>query len=103
MTTKITDSDTGRSCYSTKVVFGLLPDGRSKVWLYGCGKYTYITELQPYSENTQDINGFDAVDYQDSVLSMRDSAKQYGVSELFPIPWERLNTVYYPSYDKKSR
>jgi len=93
----------GRACYQTQIVFGLLPDGRSKVWLDGCGKYTYITELQPYSENTQDINGFDVVDYQDSVLSMRDSAKQYGVSELFPIPWERLNTVYYPSYDKKSR
>ena len=103
MTTKITDSDTDRSCYSTMIVFGLLPDGRSKVWLYGCGKYTYITELAPYSENTQEISEERLAFYKKNTLSFKDYAQQYGVSELFPIPWEKLNTVYYPSYDKKSR
>ncbi|SPM18710.1 Protein of uncharacterised function (DUF2931) [Vibrio cholerae] len=35
------------SCYRTRFVFGLLPNGRAKVWLSDCGETIYLTELAP--------------------------------------------------------
>lgn len=37
----------GQNCYQTDFLFGLLPDGRAKLWLRGCDIYTYIGTYQP--------------------------------------------------------
>ena len=52
-------------CYQTSFAFGLLPDGRAKVWLYGCDIFTYVGEIEPVEkvrehprEYYEDSNGF---------------------------------------------
>ena len=76
-------------CYQTTFAFGLLPDGRAKVWLYGCEIFTYVGELDPVAkkrtnprEHYGDDNGF----------YLR--AKELGV-KAEPIPWDKVEKVYY--------
>lgn len=37
----------GQNCYQTDFLFGLLPDGRAKLWLKGCRIYTYVGVFEP--------------------------------------------------------
>ena len=76
-------------CYQTTFAFGLLPDGRAKVWLYGCRIFTYVGELEPTNKKRTrpraeygDDNGFHL------------RANELGV-KAEPIPWEKVEKVHY--------
>ncbi|PSV51035.1 hypothetical protein C9J41_20185 [Photobacterium sp. GB-50] len=83
-----------RTCYQTTFDFGFLPNGQVKVWLEGCGKYTYVTELSPTSTPETDYNGNSSTaykhDYEDE-LNIR--AKKANAT-LRPIPWDKVNKIY---------
>ncbi|EON6314001.1 TPA: DUF2931 family protein [Vibrio cholerae] len=83
------------SCYRTRFVFGLLPNGRTKVWLSDCGETIYLTELAPDQTPDRDSNGFKADTYKESsyIRNIQKRAKDAGV-ELEPIPWDKVNKVY---------
>ena len=77
------------ACYQTSFAFGLLPDGRAKVWLYGCEIFTYVGEVEPVEkvrehprEYYEDSNGFYV------------RSKELGV-KAEPIPWDKVEKVYY--------
>ena len=83
-----------RSCYQTTFDFGFLPNGQVKVWLEGCGKYTYVTELSPTSSPETDYNGNSSTAYKhdyENELSIR--AKEANAT-LTPIPWNKVNKIY---------
>ncbi|KJG05705.1 hypothetical protein UB33_13155, partial [Photobacterium angustum] len=83
-----------RACYQTTFDFGFLPNGQVKVWLEGCGKYTYITELSPTSTPETDYNGNSSTaykhDYEDELNIRAENAN----ATLTPIPWDKVNKVY---------
>lgn len=64
----------GENCYQTDFIFGLLPDGRAKLWLEGCNIYTYVGEYQPAK-----------------VMPPADPRK---IKDK-PIPWDKVNQVWY--------
>ncbi|NIY83018.1 DUF2931 family protein [Vibrio hepatarius] len=64
----------GENCYQTDFIFGLLPDGRAKLWLEGCNIYTYVGEYQPTK-----------------VMPPADPSKIKNK----PIPWDKVNQVWY--------
>lgn len=64
----------GQNCYQTDFIFGLLPDGRAKLWLRGCDYYTFIDEYKP----TQ-------------VMPPKDPS----LAKNKPIPWDKVNQVWY--------
>lgn len=64
----------GENCYQTDFIFGLLPDGRAKLWLKGCRIYTYVGEYQPTK-----------------VMPPADPSKIKNK----PIPWDKVNQVWY--------
>ncbi|WP_185067092.1 DUF2931 family protein [Vibrio ponticus] len=64
----------GKSCYQTNFLFGLLPDGRAKLWLRGCDIYTYIGTFQPSK-------------------AMPDSKVKEAENK--PIPWDKVDKVWY--------
>ncbi|MGD8118871.1 DUF2931 family protein [Vibrio sp. TRT 29B02] len=81
-------------CYKVTIVFGFLPNGNTKVWLYGCGEYNFITELAPAEELDADTFGNDAEIYRINYgKRMAERAKQLGAT-LDPIPWDKVNKVY---------
>ena len=83
-----------KSCYQTTFDFGFLPNGQVKVWLEGCGKYTYVTELSPTSSPETDYNGNSSTAYKhdyENELSIR--AKEANAT-LTPIPWNKVNKIY---------
>ncbi|NIY94451.1 DUF2931 family protein, partial [Vibrio diazotrophicus] len=63
----------GRNCYQTDFIFGLLPDGRAKLWLKGCDYYTYIDEYKP----TKTV-----------------PPKDPSLAKNKPIPWDKVNQVW---------
>ncbi|WP_185067094.1 DUF2931 family protein [Vibrio ponticus] len=67
----------GQNCYQTDFLFGLLPDGRAKLWLRGCDIYTYIGTYQP---------------------SKSMPSPYAEEAENNPIPWDKVDKVW---YDKK--
>ncbi|HCH02166.1 MAG TPA: hypothetical protein DEV85_09800 [Vibrio sp.] len=84
-------------CYINDFVFGLLPNGHAKVWLYGCN-YVYIDEFAPFKIMRQDYEGrtverLKNVGTQDVALKREKQANDLGYS-LFPIPWDKVNKVY---------
>ncbi|BCK06717.1 hypothetical protein VCSRO17_1289 [Vibrio cholerae] len=83
------------SCYRAEFIFGLLPNGKAKVWLDGCGETIYLTELAPDQTPDRDSNGFKADTYKESsyLRNIQQRAKDVGV-ELEPIPWDKVNKVY---------
>ncbi|CAM3844573.1 hypothetical protein VA7868_04589 [Vibrio aerogenes CECT 7868] len=87
-----------RPCYKTDFVFGLLPNGHAKVWLEGCATYTYVTELPPALEPERDYNGFTLDHYRNPKSGTKrtviDRAKKAGVT-IDPIPWDKVNQVYW--------
>ncbi|OBU23625.1 DUF2931 domain-containing protein [Photobacterium kishitanii] len=82
-----------KSCYQTTFDFGFLPNGQVKVWLEGCGKYTYVTELSPIATPNTDYNGSTSSDYNQKKNRVSHRAKEANVT-LVPIPWDKVNTVY---------
>ncbi|WP_223159533.1 DUF2931 family protein [Vibrio sp. Y2-5] len=64
----------GQSCYQTDFIFGLLPDGRAKLWLRGCLLYTYIGEYEPTK-----------------VMPPKDPS----LAKNKPIPWDKVNQVWH--------
>ncbi|MEF3022718.1 DUF2931 family protein [Vibrio mimicus] len=83
------------SCYRAEFIFGLLPNGKAKVWLDGCGETIYLTELAPDQTPDRDSNGFKSDTYKESsyIRNIQQRAKDAGV-ELEPIPWDKVNKVY---------
>ena len=67
----------GQSCYQTDYIFGLLPDGRAKLWLKGCDYYTYIGEYQP----TKSI-----------------PPENPKLAKNKPIPWDKVNQIWVNEY-----
>ncbi|WP_185067096.1 DUF2931 family protein [Vibrio ponticus] len=67
----------GERCYQTRFLVGLLPDGRAKLWLRGCGIYTYIGTYNPSKSAPEPF---------------AEKAKNK------PVPWDKVNKVW---YDKK--
>ncbi|EAS66197.1 hypothetical protein VAS14_12809 [Photobacterium angustum S14] len=82
-----------RACYQTTFDFGFLPNGQVKVWLEGCGKYTYVTELSPTSTPETDYNGSTYSDHNQTRNSVLKRAKKANAT-LTPIPWDKVNKVY---------
>ncbi|MFG0885923.1 DUF2931 family protein [Vibrio sp. CJQ_6] len=84
-----------KNCYRNEIIFGLLPDGRAKVWLEGCGETIYVKELPPDRILGHDSNGKRVEDYKNSSLfnDVKKRAEDEGVST-DPIPWDRVNKVY---------
>lgn len=82
-------------CFRTEVVFGLLPDGRAKVFVKGCGELIYIAELEPERVMDHDSHGFGADDYKKRsyLKRIQTRAEEAGVS-IDPIPWDKVNKVY---------
>jgi Protein of unknown function (DUF2931). len=39
-------------CFRTEFFFGMLPNGKAKVWLMGCDQLIYLAELEPEREKT---------------------------------------------------
>ncbi|NIY94561.1 DUF2931 family protein [Vibrio diazotrophicus] len=64
----------GQSCYQTDFIFGLLPDGRAKLWLRGCLLYTYIGEYEPTK-----------------VMPPKDPS----LAKNKAIPWDKVNQVWH--------
>ncbi len=88
-----------RSCYQTYIYFGLLPNGHAKVWLGGCDNFTFIEEVKPTMEMDKDTSGHTAeVYYHEYYDDLKSRAESEGVT-LDPIPWEKVNHVFY--YDKE--
>ena len=69
-------------CYQTTFSFGLLPDGRAKVWLEGCMIYTYVGEFEAEASKPRDDVP------EDTVSALH--AKTLGVA-IEPIPWGKVN------------
>ncbi|PSV40245.1 MULTISPECIES: DUF2931 family protein [unclassified Photobacterium] len=82
-----------RACYQTTFDFGFLPNGQVKVWLEGCGKYTYVTELSPTSTPETDYNGSTYSDHNQTRNAVLKRAKKANAT-LTPIPWDKVNKVY---------
>ncbi|PSU87347.1 hypothetical protein C0W35_21685 [Photobacterium kishitanii] len=82
-----------RSCYQTTFDFGFLPNGQVKVWLEGCGKYTYVTELSPIATPNTDYNGSTYSDHNQTRNSVLKRAKKANAT-LIPIPWNKVNKIY---------
>ncbi|AUI88872.1 hypothetical protein BS333_21090 (plasmid) [Vibrio azureus] len=78
-----------QDCYQTTFAFGLLPDGRAKVWLYGCRIFTYVGELEPKSKKREKPRAYYG---DDNGFHLR--ANELG-AKAEPIPWEKVEKVYY--------
>ncbi len=48
------DGTIDASCYRTEFFFGMLPNGKAKVWLWGCGQLIDLAELDPAREKDRD-------------------------------------------------
>ncbi|PSV50149.1 DUF2931 family protein, partial [Photobacterium sp. GB-1] len=82
-----------RACYQSQFDFGFLPNGQVKVWLEGCGKYTYVTELSPTSMPDTDYNSITSKQYFQATEYVKKRAKKANAT-LTPIPWDKVNKVY---------
>ncbi|WP_240531965.1 DUF2931 family protein [Salinivibrio sp. YCSC6] len=89
------DGTIDASCYRTEFFFGMLPNGKAKVWLWGCGKFIYLAELDPVREKDRDQNGTTADEYRQGSTPQR--VRQRGIDagvSTVPIPWEKVGKVY---------
>nr|WP_275667128.1 DUF2931 family protein [Vibrio brasiliensis] len=111
----------GVTCYQTDFIFGLLPDGRAKLWLKGCAYITYVGEYKPTKavpvpppkpeKKPRELTP-DEIEERDKLY------EKLGIAEVMvekpiekplityprpslddPIPWEKVNKVWYnPNY-----
>ncbi|CAM4008493.1 DUF2931 domain-containing protein [Vibrio aerogenes] len=90
-----------RDCSLNHFVFGLLPNGRAKVWLTGCRVPEYIGEIPPQMEARADSSGFGKAHYKKLYFQdIQERAEALGVN-LFPVPWEKLERIYFYQKDGK--
>ncbi|PSW97762.1 hypothetical protein C0W38_10225 [Photobacterium angustum] len=82
-----------QTCYQSIFDFGFLPNGQVKVWLKGCGKYTYVTELSPTSMPDTDYNSITSKQYSQATEYVKKRAKKAHAT-LTPIPWDKVNKIY---------
>lgn len=84
-----------KNCYRNELIFGLLPDGRAKVWLEGCDEMIYVKELPPDKVLEHDSRGMTADVYKNGGLLTRvkQRAEDESVS-IDPIPWDKVDKVY---------
>jgi hypothetical protein len=87
-------------CYQNSVTLGFLPNGHVKVWLTGCGKFTYIMDQAPDAMFDKPTISFDPEMYSESEAYLKKIAKEAGIITQ-PVPWDKVNKVYWmkASYD----
>lgn len=78
----------GQNCYQTDFVFGLLPNGKTKLWLKGCQIYTYVGEFEP--TKAVPSSGSWSKDTSSSYYSAKKERLK-----IEPIPWDKVNQVWY--------
>ena len=96
MYTKQNESYNARlSCYQSDFDFGFMPNGQVKVWIGGCGRYTYITELAPSATPETDSMGSNAAIYDKSSKKRRiiQRAKDANVITV-PLPLDKIHQVF---------
>ncbi|OOE79591.1 hypothetical protein BZG72_13730 [Salinivibrio sp. PR6] len=84
-------------CFRTEFFFGMLPNGKAKVWLMGCDQLIYLAELEPAREKDRDQNGTTADEYKQGPKPTPQRVRQRGVDagiSTVPIPWEKVGKVY---------
>jgi hypothetical protein len=88
------------ACYQNSVTLGFLPNGHVKVWLTGCGKFTYIMDQAPDAMFDKPTISFDPEMYSESEAYLKKIAKEAGIITQ-PVPWDKVNKVYWmkASYD----
>lgn len=83
-------------CYHNTIVLGFLPNGHVKTWLYGCGRYTYISVQDPDKIiKTKVSNEYDPKDWATVPQYLINKAKKYGV-DIIPVPWDKVDKVKIP-------
>lgn len=103
-----------QNCYQTVFMFGFLPEGRTKLWLDGCGILTYVgeysatkavpvpplpeKELEPLTP--EQIEQFGHLLFDTKPKKRPQPPKMYPRPSLDdPIPWDKVNQVWYnPGY-----
>jgi hypothetical protein len=87
-------------CYQNSVTLGFLPNGHVKVWLTGCGKFTYIMDQAPDAMFDKEVAGFIPSNYDGPVEYLKKKTVRAGVVSQ-PVPWDKVNKVYWmkASYD----
>ncbi|MFM2625719.1 DUF2931 family protein [Vibrio owensii] len=75
-------------CYQNEFTLGLLPDGRAKLWLSGCLIYTYVGEFEPKTKKFYDGD--------EKRAPIMDSYEEQAKAKAVPVPWDKVNKVYYP-------
>ena len=91
------DGSKGLPCYRTNLFFGLLPNGKTKVWLRGCEQLIYLAELDPAREKDRDQNGTTADEYRQGPTPTPQRVRQRGIDagiSTIPIPWEKVGKIY---------
>jgi hypothetical protein len=88
------------ACYQNSVTLGFLPNGHVKVWLTGCGKFTYIMDQAPDAMFDKEVAGFIPSNYDGPVEYLKKKTVRAGVVSQ-PVPWDKVNKVYWmkASYD----
>ncbi|MCE0492491.1 DUF2931 family protein [Vibrio salinus] len=90
------DDLTHSDCYHNTIVLGFLPNGHVKTWLYGCGRYTYISDQEPDKTiKTKVPNEYDPNDYTFYIDPLIKNAKKEG-SSIIPVPWDKVDKVTIP-------
>ncbi|MGD8121941.1 DUF2931 family protein [Vibrio sp. TRT 2004] len=111
----VISSKEGATCYQTVFMFGFLPDGRTKLWLDGCGILTYVGEYsatkavpvpppapkkEPEPLTPEQIEQFGHLLFDTKPKKRPQPPKMYPRPSLDdPIPWDKVNQVWYnPGY-----
>ncbi|MGY5613172.1 DUF2931 family protein [Vibrio brasiliensis] len=111
----VISSKEGATCYQTEFMFGFLPDGRTKLWLDGCGILTYVGEYsatkavpvpppapkkEPEPLTAEQIEQFGHLLFDTKPKKRPQPPKMYPRPSLDdPIPWDKVNQVWYnPGY-----
>lgn len=81
-------------CYQTNFTLAFLPNGHVKVWLSGCGKYTYIKDQAPDAMFDKKTIGFDPDHYNIATEFLKKDAVELGVVSQ-PVPWDKVNRIYW--------
>jgi len=91
----------GETCYQNDIVFGLLPGGDAKVWLFGCNRYTFVERIE---------SSGGSLSYPDNVIFRkridRDSRQIIERTELLPYEnhiSETDQVIKYTGYDELTK
>ncbi|MCG9752490.1 DUF2931 family protein [Vibrio brasiliensis] len=104
-----------QNCYQTDFMFGLLPDGRAKLWLQGCLILTYVGEYKPTKAvpvprpnpeekpkelTSEQVEQYGHLLFDSGISKPPEPRKMHPRPSLDdPIPWDKVNEVWYdPNY-----